>query len=38
MAWVPMIIAVIAIGIFPRLVFGATNDSVIDLVAKAFGG
>ncbi len=38
MAWVPMIIAVIAIGIYPRLVFGATNDSVIDLVAKAFGG
>jgi NADH-quinone oxidoreductase subunit M len=38
MAWVPLIIGIIAIGVFPRLVLGATNDAVIDLVAKAFGG
>jgi len=38
LAWVPLIVAIIAIGVFPRLVFGATNDAVVDLVAKAFGG
>ncbi|MCP3973473.1 MAG: NADH-quinone oxidoreductase subunit M [bacterium] len=36
-AWVPLIVTTIAIGIFPRLVFGATNDSVVQLVTKAFG-
>jgi NADH-quinone oxidoreductase subunit M len=31
-AWVPLIVAIIAIGVFPRLVFGATNDSVVDMI------
>ena len=37
-AWVPLIVSILAIGVFPRLVFGATNDAVVELVAKAFGG
>ncbi len=37
-AWAPMIAVTIAIGIFPRLVFGATNDSVVELVTNAFRG
>ena len=37
-AWAPLIVSIIAIGVFPRLVFGATNDAVVELVAKAFGG
>jgi NADH-quinone oxidoreductase subunit M len=31
-AWVPLIVATLAIGIFPRLIFGATNDAVIGLL------
>jgi NADH-quinone oxidoreductase subunit M len=37
-AWVPLIVAIIAIGIYPKIIFGATNEAVIDLVAQAFGG
>ena len=37
-AWVPLIVAIIAIGVYPNLIFGATNEAVIDLVAHAFGG
>ena len=37
-AWAPLVIGTIAIGIFPRIVFGATNDAVVGLVQKAFGG
>jgi NADH-quinone oxidoreductase subunit M len=37
-AWVPLIVTIIAIGVFPRLVFGATNDAVVDLVSRTFGG
>jgi len=37
-AWAPLVLATIAIGILPGIVFGATNDSVVDLVSKAFGG
>jgi NADH-quinone oxidoreductase subunit M len=37
-AWVPLIVTIVAIGVFPRLVFGATNDAVVDLVTRAFGG
>ena len=32
------LVAILAIGVFPRIVFGATNDAVVELVAKAFGG
>ncbi len=37
-AWAPLVVAILAIGVFPRIVFGATNDAVVQLVAKAFGG
>ncbi len=37
LAWAPLMVIIIAIGVFPRLVFGATNDAVVDLVTKAFG-
>jgi NADH-quinone oxidoreductase subunit M len=38
LAWAPLVIGTIAIGIFPKIVFGATNDAVVSLVEKAFGG
>jgi len=38
LAWTPLVIGTILIGIFPRVVFGATNDAVIALVEKAFNG
>ena len=37
-AWVPLVVTIIAIGVFPKLVFGATNDAVVNLVSRAFGG
>ena len=37
-AWVPLVLATLAIGIFPKIVFGATNDAVVNLVKTAFGG
>jgi len=37
-AWVPLVVAIVAIGVFPRLVLGATNDAVVSLMTKAFGG
>ena len=36
-AWVPLVLATLAIGVYPALVFGATNDSVA-LLARVFGG
>lgn len=38
MAWAPLIVMTIAIGIYPKIVLGATNDAVVNLVEKAFGG
>lgn len=38
LSWAPLVIGTIAIGVFPKLVFGATNDAVIGLVENAFGG
>ncbi len=38
MAWAPLIIATVAIGVFPNIVFGATRDAVVNLVQNAFGG
>ncbi len=38
MAWAPLVVMTIAIGIYPKIVLGATNDAVANLVAKAFGG
>jgi NADH-quinone oxidoreductase subunit M len=37
-AWAPLVLAILAIGVFPKIVFGATNDAVSELVRKAFGG
>jgi NADH-quinone oxidoreductase subunit M len=37
-AWIPLIIAIVAIGVFPKIIFGATNDAVVNLVTRAFGG
>ena len=37
-AWVPLVVSIVAIGVYPPLVFGATNDSVLKLVTTAFGG
>jgi NADH-quinone oxidoreductase subunit M len=38
MAWAPLVIMTIAIGLYPNLVLGMTNDAVANLVATAFGG
>ena len=38
MAWSPLLLATVAIGIYPNLVFGATRDAVVSLVQNAFGG
>ena len=37
-AWVPLLASILAIGVFPRLVFGATNDAVVDMMSRVFGG
>jgi len=37
-AWVPLVVAILAIGVFPKIIFGATNDAVVNLVNSAFGG
>jgi NADH-quinone oxidoreductase subunit M len=37
-AWVPLVLATLAIGVYPALIFGASNDSVVSLVRRAFGG
>ncbi|VAV98880.1 NADH-ubiquinone oxidoreductase chain M, partial [hydrothermal vent metagenome] len=38
LAWAPLVLGTIALGVFPKLVFGATNDAVVGLLQKAFGG
>ena len=37
-AWVPLVVAILAIGVFPKIVFGATDEAVAHLVRTAFGG
>jgi NADH-quinone oxidoreductase subunit M len=37
-AWAPLVIGIIAIGIYPKIVLGATDDAVVNLVLRAFGG
>jgi len=37
-AWVPLVLAILAVGVYPAIIFGATNDSVASLVQRAFGG
>ena len=35
-AWVPLIVLIVAIGVFPKIIFGATTDAVVDLVSGTF--
>jgi NADH-quinone oxidoreductase subunit M len=37
-AWVPLVLATLAIGIFPQIIFGATSDAVTSMVTAVFGG
>ncbi len=37
-AWVPLVVAIFAIGVFPKIIFEATNGAVVNLVKTAFGG
>ena len=37
-ACAPLVVATLAIGIFPRIVFGATSDAVTAMVNAVFGG
>ena len=37
-AWIPLVIAIFAIGVFPKIIFGATNGAVVDLIRSTFGG
>jgi NADH-quinone oxidoreductase subunit M len=38
LSWAPLIVLTLAIGIFPNIVFDSTNEAVISMVSKAFGG
>ena len=38
MAWAPLIAAIVAVGVYPRIVLGATTDAVVNLARTAFGG
>ena len=35
-AWAPLLIGIVVLGLFPRLVFGVTDDAVSG-IAKIFG-
>jgi NADH-quinone oxidoreductase subunit M len=35
-AWVPLVVLIVVIGLFPRVVFEATTDAVVALVDTAF--
>ena len=37
-AWVPLLLFTVLLGVYPRLVFGATTPAVEALVQRAFGG
>ena len=37
-AWAPLVAAIIAIGVYPKIVTGASTGAIVDLVSKAFGG
>jgi NADH-quinone oxidoreductase subunit M len=38
MAWVPLIVLIVVVGLYPKVIFGASTDAVTSLVANAFGG
>jgi len=35
-AWVPLIILIVVIGVYPKIVFESTTDTVVSLVQTAF--
>ncbi len=35
-AWVPLIVLIVAVGVYPKLVLGASTDAVVGLVETAF--
>ena len=37
-AWIPLVLAIFAIGVFPKIIFGATDGAVVNLIRSAFGG
>ena len=37
MAWTPLLVGILFLGLFPRVVFGTTNDAVASL-ARLFTG
>ncbi|MCZ7529414.1 MAG: NADH-quinone oxidoreductase subunit M [Acidimicrobiia bacterium] len=37
-AWSPILLFVLALGVYPDIIFGVTNDAVAQLTATAFGG
>jgi NADH-quinone oxidoreductase subunit M len=37
-AWVPIIILIVVIGVYPKIVFESTTDTVVSLVQSTFGG
>ncbi len=36
-SWMPLLVGIVALGVFPRLIFGVTNDAV-GALTKIFGG
>ncbi|MEX0864745.1 MAG: NADH-quinone oxidoreductase subunit M [Acidimicrobiia bacterium] len=37
-SWVPMVVLIVIIGLYPKLVFNATTDTVTSMVSMVFGG
>lgn len=37
-AWTPLILLIVVIGVYPRLILGASTEAVTELVRTAFGG
>jgi NADH-quinone oxidoreductase subunit M len=37
-AWVPLIVLIVVIGFYPKVVFGATNDAVVNLITPRSEG
>lgn len=35
-AWVPLIVLIVVIGVYPKIVLGASNDAVVSMVQTAF--
>ena len=37
-AWVPLLVAIVALGLYPRLIFGVTDEAVRGLMSVLGGG